>query len=189
MAYRVLALFAVLALAGCATPRVERDYDDSRDFAAYRTWSWQAPALRYRPADDPRMASDLTERRIRSAVAAQLEQRGLRAVAEGAPADLKVQAWLIVDERQKQTGTPAGYWGGGSWGGPWVSPAYSEPHTVDYQVVTLQLDLFDGRDGKLVWRASMEQTPRPSRTPAQREADIREAVAGLLAHYPPHGGH
>ena len=59
--------------------------------------------------------------------------------------------------------------------------------TVDYQVATLQIDLLDGRDGKLVWRGSAEQVLRASaQSPAQREAAIRDTVAQVLAHYPPH---
>ena len=86
----------LLLLAACQNTSVNRDYDSSRDFGAYRSWSWQEPALQYRP-DDPRLRSDLTEQRVRDALSEQLEQRGLRAAALGAGADLKVQAWLIVD--------------------------------------------------------------------------------------------
>lgn len=183
---RALCLTVALLVAGCSTPRIEQDYDVSRDFAAYRSWSWQAPAVRYSP-DDPRVTSDLTEQRIRSAVSDQLDQHGLRPAAGGAAGDLKVQAWLIVDDRQQQVNTNyGGYWGG-YWGSPWAGPAYTETRTVDYRVATLQLDLLDGRDGKLVWRASAEQVLRPGQAPAQRDAEIRQTVARLLAQYPPRG--
>ena len=56
---------------------MQRDFDPTRDFSAYRAWSWKEPALQYRP-DDPRIQSDLTEQRIRDAIAEQLDQRGLR---------------------------------------------------------------------------------------------------------------
>ena len=74
---RLLLVSILLLLGACQSPRIERDFDTSRDFAAYRSWSWQEPALQYRP-DDPRLRSDLTEQRIRSAIEQQLEQRGLR---------------------------------------------------------------------------------------------------------------
>ena len=111
----------LLLLAACQNTSVNRDYDSSRDFGAYRSWSWQEPALQYRP-DDPRLRSDLTEQRVRDALSEQLEQRGLRAAAVGAGADLKVQAWLIVDERQEQISTHyGGAWGG--WNDYWRRPA------------------------------------------------------------------
>ena len=98
---RLLLVSILLLLGACQSPRIERDFDTSRDFAAYRSWSWQEPALQYRP-DDPRLRSDLTEQRIRSAIEQQLEQRGLRPAQPGNPGDLRVQAWLIVDQRQEQ---------------------------------------------------------------------------------------
>ncbi|HCW0905500.1 TPA: DUF4136 domain-containing protein, partial [Pseudomonas aeruginosa] len=77
MIRRILLLGLLLSLAACETTQLDRDFDSSRDFAAYRSWSWSQPAFEYRP-DDPRIKSDLTEQRIREAVAQQLDQRGLR---------------------------------------------------------------------------------------------------------------
>ena len=175
----------LLLLAACQNTSVNRDYDSSRDFGAYRSWSWQEPALQYRP-DDPRLRSDLTEQRVRDALSEQLEQRGLRAAALGTGADLKVQAWLIVDERQEQISTHyGGAWGG--WNDYWAAPGYTETRRVDYQVATLQLDLFDAKDGKLVWRGSAKQIVREQpQSPEERTALIRTTVAKLLAQYPPH---
>jgi hypothetical protein len=182
---RLLLMPALLLLAACQNVHVERDFDASRDFAAYRSWSWQEPALQYRP-DDPRIKSDLTEQRIRDAVSQQLDQRGLRPTQAGDTGDLKVQAWLIVDERQDQVSTNyGGYWGG-YWGGGWGGPAYTETRTLDYKVTTIQVDLLDGKDGKLVWRGSAEQSMRRSPpNPSEREAAIRATVAEVLRQYPP----
>ncbi|MBC9249521.1 hypothetical protein A9179_04430 [Pseudomonas alcaligenes] len=182
---RLLWLPLLLGLAACQGPQVERDYDASRDFAAYRSWSWQEPALQYRP-DDPRLHSDLTEQRIRQVLSEQLDQRGLRQAPAGSTGDLKVQAWLVVDQRQDQVSTSygGGYWGG--WNGYWGGPALTETRTVDYQVATLQVDLFDARDGKLVWRGSAEQSLRsPPQTPSEREAAIRQTLTRVLSQYPP----
>src|SRR5690606_10864861 len=56
--FALLPLLALLALLGaCQSNNVTQDFDASRDFAAYRSWSWQEPALQYRP-DDPRIKSD-----------------------------------------------------------------------------------------------------------------------------------
>ncbi|MBD9417352.1 DUF4136 domain-containing protein [Pseudomonas sp. PDM16] len=182
---RLLLIPLMLFLAACQSVNVERDFDASRDFGAYRSWSWQEPALQYRP-DDPRIKSDLTEQRIRDAITQQLDQRGLRPAAAGGAGDLKVQAWLIIDERQDQVSTNyGGYWGG-YWGGGWGGPAYTETRNVDYKVATIQVDLFDGKDGKLVWRGSAEQVMRQSPpTPREREAAIHTTVAKVLGQYPP----
>lgn len=187
---RLLLLSTFLALGACQNAAINRDYDPARDFAAYRNWSWQEPAVQYRP-DDPRFHSDLTTARVRQAVAEQLEQRGLRPAPTGTAADLKVQVWQIVDQRQESVTTSfGGGWGnswGPSWNNYWGGPIAGETRNLTYQVSTLQVDLLDGKDGKLVWRGSAEQVMREStQNPAERTAEIRETLIKVLSHYPPH---
>ncbi len=185
---RLLLIASLLALAACQSAQLDSDYDPNRDFAALQTWSWQEPAVQYRP-DDPRLRSDLTEQRLRQAVAAQLEQRGLRQAASADAANFRVQAFVIVDDRQQQMATyyGGGYYGGGYWGGMWGYPGYTEVRTLDYQVGTLQLDFLD-RDGKLIWRGSAAQILRKGqKAPAERTRAIHETVAKILAQYPPRG--
>ncbi|MNE50384.1 hypothetical protein D3C80_1449540 [compost metagenome] len=56
-----------------------------------------------------------------------------------------------------------------------------------YKVATIQVDLLDGKDGKLVWRGSGEKAVyNETPTPNERESAIREAVQKVLAQYPPH---
>jgi hypothetical protein len=177
-------LSLALLLSACQASRPNADFDAGRDFAGYRTWAFKDPAVQYRP-DDPRVRSDLTDQRIRQAVAEQLEQRGLRQAPTGSRADVSVQTWLIVDNRQQQIVTQSPAWGG-YWGGGWGAPLYSESRTVDYKVATLQIDLLDGRDGKLVWRASSERLDDSAYdSPAERNTTIQQTVAHVLSAYPP----
>jgi len=185
--FRRLALLSVVALllSACESNQVNHDFDASRDFGAYRSWSWKEPALQYRP-DDPRIKSDLTEQRIREAVSSELDQRGLRPAQAGARGDLSVQTYLIVENRQQQITTNYGGAWGGYWGGYWGGPMYNETRSVDYKVATIQVDLLDGHDGKLVWRGSSEQIMSsypPS--PAERTAAIQKTVTKVLSTYPP----
>ncbi|WP_397450077.1 DUF4136 domain-containing protein [Pseudomonas sp. NA-150] len=179
--------FAVL-LSACETNQVSHDFDASRDFGAYRNWSWKEPALQYRP-DDPRIKSDLTEQRIRQAVSEQLDQRGLRQASVGSKADVSVQTYLIVEDRQQLISTN---YGGGGWGGPWNrgywgGGAFNETRSVDYKVATLQIDMLDAKDGKLIWRGSTEQVMNTRQAnPADRDAEIRQSVFKVLQQYPPH---
>ncbi len=176
----------LLLLGACQTTQLDRDFDPQRDFAAYRSWSWQEPAVQYRP-DDPRLNSDLTEQRLRAAIAEQLDQRGLRPAPGNAHGDLRVQAWLFVERRQDRVTSHYGGFRADPWYGYWGGPAYSETHVVDYQVGTLQIDLLDGQDGKLVWRGSGTQRLRGSQgDPAERTTAIRQTVARILSQYPPH---
>ncbi|MFC3609500.1 DUF4136 domain-containing protein [Stutzerimonas tarimensis] len=185
---RLLLIPLIALLAACQSPRQQLDYDQSRDFSVYRSWSWQEPPLRYQP-DDARLVSDLTEQRIREAVAEQLDQRGLRPAGETADADLRVQAWMILDDRQHQIVTH--YGSGFAWGHPWrggymAAPVYAESRSIDYQVGTLQIDLIDTRDNRLVWRGSSSQVVS-SRTlsPSDRAGEVRELVRQVLSQYPP----
>ncbi len=185
MIHRLLLIPALLLLAACQSVQLDRDFDPNRDFAGYRSWDWKEPAVQYRP-DDPRIQSDLTEQRIREAIGDQLDQRGLRPVAAGASADLLVQAWYLVDEREEQVMTSSyGGWGG-PWHGFWGGPGITQMRTIRYQVGTLQIDLYDRRDGKLVWRGTgsqMLQAGQPG--PGERAAAIRETVTRVLSQYPP----
>lgn len=192
---RCIALLGLaLLLSACESMQVTNDFNPAVDFAQFRTWAWKDPAVQYQP-NNPMLKSDLTEQRIIQAVGSQLDQRGLRPVATGAKPDLWVQTYLIVANRQEQVVTNYGYggpWGGpwgGYWGGPWEGywgpAAYNETRNVVYQVGTLQIDLTDAKDGRLVWRGSAEKILNNSPTPQERSAAIREAVTKILSHYPP----
>lgn len=185
MLRRLAVLSLLVLLSACQTSQVNRDFDVSRDFGGYRSWSWKEPGVQYQP-DDPRIKSDLTEQRIRQSVSAQLDQRGLRMATAGGRADVQVQAWLIVENRQQLVST--NYGGGwGPWGGygNWGGPVSSETRSVDYTVTTVQIDLFDGKDGKLVWRGSTERILNQDNAPNARETAIRQTVAKILEQYPP----
>ena len=191
---RLIALLGLaLLLSACETMQVTNDYNPSVDFAKFKTWAWKDPALRYQP-DSPMLKSDLTEQRIIQAVSSGLDQRGLRPAAAGSKPDLLIQTYLIVANRQEQIVTNYGYggpWGGawgypgGPWEGYWGAPMYNETRNVIYQVGTLQIDLSDAKDGKLVWRGSAEKIVDNSTSPAERNAAIHEAVSKILADYPP----
>lgn len=181
----LLMLPLLLLLAACQTSQVQRDFDPQRDFSAYRSWDWKEPALQYRP-DDPRIKSDLTEQRIRSAVSEQLDQRGLRQAQPGAQADVLVQTWFIVDERSQQYTTSSMSGWGGPWRGYWGGPMIADTRTIHYQVGTLQVDLYDAKDGKLVWRASAEQIlSNDPGGPQERAGMFRETINKVLSQYPP----
>lgn len=185
--FRHLVLLSVaLFLGACQSDSINRDFDAQRDFGGYRTWSWKEPGVQYQP-DDPRVKSDLTEQRIRQSIGDQLDQRGLRLAPASGHGDVKVQAWLIVENRQQLvTSNYGGGWG--PWGGYGYmgGPMSIETRSVDYKVSTLQIDLFDSKDGKLVWRASAERILSSNTTnPTERDTAIRTTVAKILEQYPP----
>ncbi|MGC8384387.1 DUF4136 domain-containing protein [Pseudomonas aeruginosa] len=185
MIRRILLLGLLLSLAACETTQLDRDFDSSRDFAAYRSWSWSQPAFEYRP-DDPRIKSDLTEQRIREAVAQQLDQRGLRPAQGNARSDVTVRAYLIVDDRQDQITTN---YGGGYWGGYWRilgRPGDGRDAHRELQGCHPPGRPVRRQGRQLVWRGSGEQIMRTSPpSPAEREQAIRETVQKVMSQYPP----
>ena len=96
-----------------------------------------------------------------------------------------VQAYLIVEDRQQQVTTNYGGGWGGPWNGYWGGPMYNETRNISYKVGTVQIDLLDGKDGKLVWRGSDEQILSDSPNPTDRNTAVRETVGRILSTYPP----
>lgn len=196
MLRRIALLGLALLLSACQSMQVTHDYNPSVDFAQFQTWAWKEPAVRFVP-NNPMLNSDLTQQRITQAVAYQLDQRGLRQVTPASKANLWVQTYVIVAERQEQVVTNYGYgyggpWGGpwgGYWGGPWEgywgAPMYDETRSINYKVGTLQIDLIDATTDKLVWRGSAEQVVDNDVSPEKRRAQIFEAVGKILSDYPP----
>lgn len=178
----------MLLLAACQSAPIERDYDVNRDYTQYRNWTWAEPRVSYTPDDDPRIQSDLTTQRVLEAVSGQLDVRGLRPAQDPQNADLKVRVHVISDQRQDNVTTSFGgsfgtYRGWGGWG---AGPGFAETRTVDYQVMTLQIDLLDAADGQLVWRGSDEhQMRRSALSPAERSRLIQEMVTKVLSGFPP----
>jgi len=174
-----------LLLTACQSTQVHEDYDPTRNFAAYHTWTWKKPPVQFRP-EDPRVQNGLTEQRILGAVSQQLVLQGLNPVQQGQTPDLEVQVWFIVDERTQQFTTPSMVAWGNPWYDYWDGPLYTETQTIQYQVGTLQLDFYDAKDGKLVWRGTGEHILRSNPgTPEERTEMFRETVAKILAQYPP----
>ena len=95
------------------------------------------------------------------------------------------QTNLIVENRQQQVTTNYGGGWGGPWNGYWGGPMYNETRNITYKVATIQIDLLDGKDGKLVWRGSDEQMLSNSPDPSSRSNAIRETVNRILSNYPP----
>lgn len=183
--FRLLILLSLsLVLGACQTSGPRADFDLNRDFGQYQTWYWADPAVSYAPGDDPRLSSDLTSQRIEEAVAAQLDIRGLRPAADATAADLHVQSSVVMETRRDNVTTHFG--GGWGYGGPyWGGPGYSQTRTVDYQVMTLQIDLLDAKDGRLVWRGSDSEVVNERLSPMDRSREMHERAARILANYPP----
>lgn len=165
-----LTLGAFLLL-GCAGQiQTNTTYDDSADFAAYRTFAL-APAPTY--ATDMPGYSEITGRNIQDQIAKNLQLKGLQP-ASWDEADLQVSFTLGGQERQDVE-----YWGGWGWYGP------GEVETENYVQGSLVIDMADRAMKRLVWHGSgtenlFTQTPN--------EEMVARAVDAVLAKFPPASG-
>lgn len=116
---RAVRFGTVLALFSCTPYHVRTDWDEQASFAMMRTFAWMDTATaRGERADNP-----FVERRVKRAVEAVLQERGL-AIASAGAADLLVTAFVIGPTRDERRATR---WSGISCGpslGIWFGPRY-----------------------------------------------------------------
>lgn len=160
-----------LLLVGCAGQiQTNTTYDDSADFAAYRTFA-QAPAPTY--ASDMPGYSEITGRNIQDQIANNLQQKGLQA-ASWDDADLQVSFTLGGQARQDTE-----YWGGWGWYGA------GEVETENYVQGSLVIDMADRAKKRLVWHGFGTENLFSETASAET---IARGVDAVLAKYPPSAG-
>jgi hypothetical protein len=164
----------------CATFTTDFDYDPEADFGALRTWSF-GPWPERNPGTDVRLQSSLLHERIQSALVTGFAARGY-------PMSENADFWVVyhvgIEDRVDVTmayRTFGGHHGHWAHGGVTVA----EPIVTTWEAGTLVIDVLQPGDGRLLWRGVAEaRLPRRS-TREEREARVREVVAGLLAGFPP----
>src|SRR5512143_2366607 len=166
----LLAILSVAALAvACSTLQTGADYDPSTDFSRYKTWDLK---------DDGSINNPILIRRIESAVGTELAKKGM--TRDQRNPDL----WVAVHGRlskQTQIHTYDSGWGyGWRWGGGMTTSTVTE-----VPVGTLIVDLVDANRKELVWRGTASDTLDPNASPEKKEKNLQEAMAKLLAGYPP----
>jgi hypothetical protein len=177
--------FSTLALAvllsGCATMKVQSEFNPKAPFESYRTYTWlkaapgteQAPAVR-----DP----DLRARVIME-IDRELAKKGLTPAPEGAEPDLLV--WVHGFHTQRIDVANYGYaYGGAYMYGPYGGAAVAMP-VVDvrqYADGTLLIDLVDAKTKELSWRGTATDTAQSA---DQLRANIGVAIKKLMEIYPP----
>lgn len=147
-----------------------------RDFARYRTWSWQRL-----PAGTAWASSE----QVQEALSNALDQRGLRPYRAGSSSDLTVTAELRLEQRIREVRENyGGGYGNNRYGDPygmWGSTPQVRSYTEE--VIVVRIDLFDSQDGQPIWSASAETLS--SGTQSERAAALRNAIQQALTAYPP----
>ena len=173
---------AALALSACSTMKAGWDYDPSASFTQYKTYAWVA-----QKSDSTNYHLDgLMDQRVREAVNTQLVAKGMTLV-DAKDADVLVNYFTKVDKKinvdtfNSNFGYSPYYGPGWGWGGN----MQTQTTVREYEVGTLTIDFIDNKSSKLVWRGSVVDTIRDKNTPEERVKIINEAVASVMANYPP----
>ncbi len=194
-----VALFAPLALAGCASLQVRTDYDPRVSFAELRAYDWSNQTINV--GGNPAVNSTLVEGRIQHAVDGTLGRMGYERVTTATP-DFRV-TYQIVTEQKWRVNPGYGYgsygyggyghFGHGSFGrrgfgrggfGFGYGSSYGSSLVYEYIATTLVLDVSDARTNELIWRGwatgALDQNP----TPDEVQKFVSEAVEKILEEFP-----
>jgi len=177
-----LLALAALLLAACATgPRISSEADPSADFSRYRTFAFYSPL-----AIESQGYSTPTSTRIRQAARAQMEARGY--VYDEREPDLWVNLNAYLQERTDVTTFPEvdyDYYYSYRARSYVAVPYWRDRTSVrNYTEGTLNVDLVDARQNRMVWTGVAVGRASRSSSPAERATQIDGAMADIFASYP-----
>jgi hypothetical protein len=165
---------AALLVGACSGISTSTDYDPQVDFTAFSTYDW---------VDSQGEVDNITSSRIRQSVDAALAAKGL--TQSSSNPDVAVSYQVSSAERRSFNTVNAGWGGGYGWGGWGMGMGTSTTTENVWQEGSLILGIFDAGTKNLVWTGTATTDLDPSRSPADRQKVIDEAVGKLMADFPP----
>jgi hypothetical protein len=177
-----LALVAAAGWIACSGVRVTTDFDPNADFSDVRSWAWLDE--RSGVEGDRADVASLLDRRVRGAIEAELESKGIARVDRSAAKAL-VTYHIGVEKKLDVNTINTGY-GYGRYGG--FGGIHSTTTVTEYQEGTLLIDVVDPTSKQLVWRGAGQARIREYSTPDEREQRVKEAVKLILEKFPPGAG-
>lgn len=177
-----LACLALAGLPACETIKVVSDHDPSFSFAGYDSYAWisEHPMVSSAQGINP-----LLEGRIMAVIQESLGQKGMKLVADPAQADFVVAFGVGARDRVSVTSTPypVAYRGAWRWGGAY----YNDVDVRQYTEGRLAIDIFDADEKRPVFHGYATANISGA-DQAKRQQMLREAVARILAEFPPAPG-
>jgi len=171
-------LAAASALSGCTGLRVVSDSNPDVSTSVCATFAW-AGEFRSSGGQTPIIPNPLIESRLRTAIAANLQAKGVSLAAPGSAATCIV-GYGIGRRTTVQGGYPYGWGWGWGWPGPY-GWGWDGPYV--YERGLIAINLYQARDRQPIWHAVVEQD-LSGLTGHDAEVKINEAVAALFAQYP-----
>jgi hypothetical protein len=179
-------LLCTALLAGCATgPRISAEADPRADFSQYRSFAFFSPL-----AIEPEGYSSASSERMKAAARAQMESRGYVFTSD------KPDLWLNINaytERRTDVSTMPtvdyAYYYSYRARGYYAVPYWRDRTDVHrYTEGTLNVDLVDAAQNRLVWEGIAVGRVSSKTTPEQRDASIDATMADIFARYPYRAG-
>jgi hypothetical protein len=169
----VIALLLTLAALPAAAQKVYIDFDESADFASYKTFAWGRT-----PEVSLQDNSPLMHSRLKNAIEYQLTTGGLIEDTENPDLYVTYHGESETEMRVDTHSWGYGYGRGWRWD-PYWGGGYGDTTTTvrQYDVGTLVIDIWDAKEKSLIWRGTATKTI-PSK-PEKQAKLIDEAVAKL----------
>ncbi|MFN8628426.1 MAG: DUF4136 domain-containing protein [Candidatus Binatia bacterium] len=176
-----LAILLLLAVCGGCLPwrgkptepvRIESEESPTARLYQYRTYRWV-----WEPTPEPsaqRTQADLRDWRVRTAVEAQLAERGYEK-ATGPRADFLID--YHTEYRPRTVSTFSEYLKYRDYGG---TMDISEVYVVGYEEAVLIVEIFDAKSRQLAWRASATTVVNPK----DQQDRMAEAVRQIFLRFP-----
>lgn len=173
--------FLVFVVSSTFGQDVRYNFDKDTDFAKFKTYKWV-------PIKDAAQVDALTDKQIKSAIDAELANKGLTKVNGDDAALLIGYQTAIGTEKQftsynSNWGYGAGWYRGGWYGYPGGGMTTGQTSTI--YTGQLAVDMYDSANHDLVWRGVASKTLDPNAKPDKRQKNLAKAVAKLMKSYPP----
>jgi len=172
-------LLPLLLLTACSSVSTHTDYDEKADFSGLHKWAWAKPIK----ADVPNHAGEgaLAAQRIEKAIETELAAKGFTAVEDEKQADFLVAAHAAVTKDYDSTYINSYYgYGGVGWG-----YAYGPPMVYQYERGSLVVNVLSAATREVMWTGSAKGVYHEDESPEDRDANVKKAVAQLMADFPP----
>lgn len=176
----LIVAWAAIAALSC-TSTVQTDFDHQADFTNYSTFAWYQTPQDKGPTEG---ASQLIDRRIRTAISKQLQQNGFSA-ADPDEADLLVTYYTSLSSHMRYHTTAWGYgWGWGPYWGWGYSywPGWGRTTAHPYHEGTIIIDIVDRGKNQLVWRGV---TTRVLGKKSHTDEKIDQSMNRVFSDFPP----
>ena len=165
----------LLILAGCSPQiRVYTDTDPDYDLWTYRTFEW-SEKTNIEANKNPLHYNELNDKRIKSAVSKELQDRGYQLMSE--KPDLMLHYHIVVDDQMVVETEPFGY----SYSPYWMR---MRTNMYAYREGTLIIDLMDSQTKNLIWRGWAVAPIDGVYTPERTEELINLAVTKIFRKFP-----